>query len=145
MLLFKSSLVAPSINSAYNGTRRRFSSKEVKAFKKGLSEELKNFKVPFDLNSKKLDLNIYVSLPTWLTKDGRIRRNDISNRIKVSEDTFFEALGIEDSSNWRVSATKVCGYPEKFTIFHVSEYAGLGYFEKKMIAGLVDGFETDSK
>ena len=40
------------------------------------------------------------------TKDGRIKRLDVSNRIKILEDALANWLGFDDSQVWHVSATK---------------------------------------
>jgi hypothetical protein len=43
---------------------------------------------------------------SWLTQSGSDRRSDLSNRIKIPEDSLAEGLGVDDSHIWRIEAEK---------------------------------------
>lgn len=51
------------------------------------------------------ELRIQVYLSAW-TKAGKVRRVDLTNRVKFLEDCACEALGIDDSSIFRVLLEK---------------------------------------
>jgi len=45
------------------------------------------------------------------TKDGRLKKMDVSNRLKALHDAMGDALGIDDSRFTEISARKVVGAP----------------------------------
>lgn len=51
------------------------------------------------------ELHIQVYLSAW-TKTGKVRRVDLTNRVKFLEDSVCEALGIDDSRIFRVLLEK---------------------------------------
>lgn len=56
-----------------------------------------------------LERVFYFPYASILTKDGRPRRNDTSNRIKALDDVLATILGIDDSIFWSGSESKgVC-------------------------------------
>lgn len=59
------------------------------------------------LKDKYLKFEMYVSGPMWFTKAGKLRKNDITNRIKIFEDVVMDTLGIDDSCNFTFEIHKV--------------------------------------
>lgn len=61
-----------------------------------------------EIQSKKLCLivQVYFKKERLFTKDGRIKKLDISNRIKSCEDCLCNSIGIDDSQIFRVVAEK---------------------------------------
>lgn len=109
-------IVPPSLNHTYKQGKRRYLSPKAKKFKEDfailLGANKDRFRANLLLRDSLIKLKIYVCLPTWKTKDGRVRKNDISNRIKLIEDAFFDAIGLDDSYVWDIQVIKVVG-PEK--------------------------------
>lgn len=56
-------------------------------------------------NTKLYELHVDVFMPAF-TRDGALRRVDLSNRIKFLEDCLCSALGIDDRQFFRVVLTK---------------------------------------
>lgn len=103
--------VPPSINGAYGGKAKRYLSPKVKKFKKKVEQAIyadpKSYFAGKALSEKKLVFNMYVCKKDWFTKDGRVKRNDITNRIKIFEDAVMEALGLDDSHVWSFHVHKI--------------------------------------
>lgn len=103
--------VPPSINGAYAGKAKRYLSPKVKKFKKYTDQEVikdpKSYFASRVLKGKRLKFDMYVVKTDWYTKDGRIKKNDITNRIKIFEDAVMEALGLDDSHVWSFQIHKV--------------------------------------
>lgn len=103
--------LAPSINGAYGGKSKRYLVPKVRKFKKlvdqAIKEDPKSYFASKALEGKRLEFNMYVSKPDWFTKDGRVKKNDITNRIKIFEDAVMEALGLDDSHVWIFRVHKI--------------------------------------
>lgn len=73
-------------------------------------KDIKNFSSKFDKNKDALTLElvIYVPATEFFTKKGAISATciDVSNTLKIIEDTIYKALAINDSFNIKVSAEK---------------------------------------
>lgn len=89
---------------------RKISTPELKNFKSTMSQEL-SIRIPEEFISKAkarvdsgdyyINLRIYIGMP-----DENYKSSDSSNYIKAYEDCIAERLGIDDSNNDSVSATK---------------------------------------
>lgn len=55
---------------------------------------------------EKLAIHIRVDHNRWMTLKNTIRKNDVTNRIKILEDAVFEALGLDDSQVWHCAVFK---------------------------------------
>ena len=97
----------PTINKAYITTRsgRRILSTEGKAYKQqvkvkvGLLADLKSIGIADTPVRLEIDLYLPVLNKGWSmgkTKS-RYKRVDVSNRVKLIEDAFFESIGVDDS------------------------------------------------
>lgn len=64
-------------------------------------------------------LSIEFHSPVWRNKDGSVKKRDASNLIKIAEDAFIEAIGIDDSRFWEVSVKKVFS-KDTFTTYYLS-------------------------
>lgn len=58
----------------------------------------------------------------WLTKDGNIRKSDVSNRIKAAQDAAARLLEIDDCNFWHSGATKVTSPSDDYMDIRVYEY-----------------------
>lgn len=103
--------IPPSINGAYGGKAKRFLTPKVKKFKKLVDKAIfsdpKSYFAAKSLDGKILKFDMWVSKPDWFTKDGRVKKNDITNRIKIFEDAVMEALGLDDSHVWSFRVHKI--------------------------------------
>lgn len=129
--------VPPSVNGSYATnfkTKRRFPSKELLAFKKLFNSasihifdgptktSLKDFLQ--EIKSKKLCLivQVYFKKERLYTKDGRIKKLDISNRLKSCEDCICKAIGIDDSQIFRIVAEKIPTDTEEQTVISLMRH-----------------------
>lgn len=98
----------PSANNAYYTDKKRFQrhlTKDGYAFHRQIAALLAGRKIaPAEWYS--LSLTFSLSLKT---KEGNVRRWDQSNRVKLAEDAIFEALGIDDSRNKKMTVEKIEG------------------------------------
>jgi Holliday junction resolvase RusA-like endonuclease len=69
--------------------------------------------------SRLYELRIDVYLRAW-TKSGKVRRVDLSNRVKFLEDCVCGALGIDDSHVFRIVLEKHDSDSER-TVMHIRE------------------------
>lgn len=110
---FIEGVIPPSLNHTYKQGKRRYLSPKAKKFKEDfaliLGPNKNRFKANLMLKDKLIKIRMHICLPTWKTKDGRIRKNDVSNRIKLTEDAFFDAIGLDDSYVWDIQVIKVVG------------------------------------
>lgn len=53
-----------------------------------------------------IEFTFYYNKKALYTVDGKVKRNDVSNRIKALEDCFFEALNIDDRFVFQIIAKK---------------------------------------
>lgn len=129
--------VPPSVNASYATnfkTKKRFPSKSLIAFKKLFnSSSIHIFDGPTkttlkdflnEIRSKKLCLivQVYFKRERLFTKDGRIKKLDISNRIKSVEDCICKAIGIDDSQIFRVVAEKCVTDCEEQTVISIMRH-----------------------
>lgn len=103
--------IPPSINGAYGGKAKRYLTPKVRKFKKLVEQAVysdpKSYFASKSLSGKKLEFKMFVSCSNWFTKDGRIKKNDITNRIKLFEDAVMDALGLDDSHVWSFHVHKI--------------------------------------
>lgn len=98
--------IPPTINTAYgrNKQGRRYLSEAGKQYKSIVKARC--FKWRSHVIQVPYELEIEIHKP-WYTKKGTIRKEDISNRIKIAEDALMEGLGLDDCFIFKVSAKKV--------------------------------------
>lgn len=104
--------ICPSLNQCYATnfkTGRRFPSKALGEFKK----EFKKLSPPHSgeisaIQGKRLCLIIemWMKRERIYCKNGKIKKMDVSNRIKPLEDAISDLIGIDDSQFFRVVAVK---------------------------------------
>jgi len=102
----------PSGNQMYPGKIRRYPSKELKQFKQDMELWAALNKKDLDKKStefcKQLAGGKVVRISRFFfypydriyTKDGRIKKNDVTNRIKAIDDSITDLMGIDDSLIW---------------------------------------------
>ena len=107
----------------YGGGRRRFMNPKAKKFKEDciniISPTKERFRAALGLQKKQIKLEVEIYSTRWFTKAGTIRKNDISNKIKITEDALFEALGLDDSQVFDIRYIKKTG--ENRIIFNLEE------------------------
>lgn len=96
--------IIPTANNLYlsmrgkGGRIMRIPSPQLRTFKESIRQLIAHKKGLFRTREGRdwyrLSIKIYMPM---LTKAGKVRRWDISNRIKALEDAITEALGLEDS------------------------------------------------
>lgn len=98
----------PSVNHAYATVRgRRVLSREGKAYKAEVAARARRVA---DGRAAPLWLSLTITLRLpLLFKNGRVRKFDASNRIKLLEDALCEGLGVDDSRVLRLSVEKQDG------------------------------------
>lgn len=106
--------VPPSINKAYATdfrTRRRFKSRDYKLFEAMIKHwcainpnalaNAREFTTKLSSGEAfQIDITFYFPREKILTKQGKPKRNDTSNRIKIAHDVLAEILSIDDCYFW---------------------------------------------
>lgn len=116
----------PSINNCYSTIFRgkkpiRIKSRELRAFENQVFTESKqcSLKTAQELcqSSKalRLRLELFFAPSRLYTLDNRIKKLDISNRIKAAEDVLCNLLNIDDSKIFEIYALKCAGIKESMT------------------------------
>jgi len=103
---FKIPSLPQSINSMYKinyGHRRIYLSEEGRAFKYEVKMFMPAMKFPKD-SKFYLDMEFHGN---WLYKNGKNKRADVQNLIKILIDAIFEGIGGDDSYVYGLRATKV--------------------------------------
>lgn len=96
----------PSVNNAYATVHgRRVLTREGRRFKESVSSMPELIKCRNTLPTW-IAISIHLWLPLFY-KNGKVRRFDASNRIKLLEDAVCEGLGIDDSRVIRLTVQKV--------------------------------------
>jgi len=112
-----------SVNSMYPGLKRRFKSKTTKVLNEAWMWEIKgqmmSIEMPEIKPSDYLALDIRVLASKWKNKNGTIKKIDISNLIKFTEDVVAKSLRFDDCQFWTVTASKEMSVEEK-TIVTIS-------------------------
>lgn len=108
--------IPPTINTAYaRGSHgKRFLSKKGKQFKNEVEIAAKAFHGSLGRSYYRLTIIVQCR---WLTKDGRVLKKDISNRIKIAEDGLAKALGVDDARFFEVRALKSHSWDQERTVF----------------------------
>ena len=88
-----------------HATRRRASTSEVKAFKRAIFKALKPLADRLD-EDQLYTLYLKFYLPVY-HKNGSLKREDVSNFVKVAEDGICTALGIDDCQFMSVRCDKI--------------------------------------
>lgn len=107
----------PSENQIYMNLpgRGRCATKELKDYKKACSEWYlgADLKIKQAIRSHKLhghilriDSQLYFARERIYTKDGRIKKMDVANRLKALHDQICEMIGIDDSQFFEVVIEK---------------------------------------
>lgn len=112
--------IPPTVNHAYGVTGKGwwYVKKQGKAFKKETAFATKHMKGM--INPDLYKLTIICEKP-WIFKNGKIKRDDISNRIKIAEDALAEGLGIDDKCFLEVRACKLHSDFVERTLFIIEE------------------------
>ena len=107
----------PSTNNAFASVgNRRVLSKDAKSFK-----DLVRWTILADRHNPKpkfkgpVEVSLTFYSQKWLTSAGKPRRIDLGNLEKLACDAVFEALGLDDSSIWKLTLRKLDG-PEESVI-----------------------------
>ena len=121
----------PSVNACYVTVgRKRVASRDLKTFKRKAQawaylnkQILKSIKTKVEehlaLNCK-VRLDFVFRFPAkklWRKSDRKAKKLDVSNRIKPAEDVVCSLLGFDDRIVFRISAEKVCGEVEEFSVY----------------------------
>jgi len=95
-----------SVNKMYgqNG-RRRFLTKEASNFK-NLIKNIYFLKYR-NIVIKKIPLYFSIKVYSKFINNGKVKRVDVDNYLKICQDAFFEAGGIDDKWVFGVSAEKI--------------------------------------
>ena len=108
----------PSVNHLY-GSRgfRRFLTKEAKELRKKIAVIVKKVKEEgfMLLNTNNIIVRVEIH-ENWYTKDGRVKRVDISNREKFLVDSIFEALEIDDKNIFKHTMIKKQSDDKEFAV-----------------------------
>lgn len=99
-------LLPPSMNKLYAinyRTRSVYMTPEAREFKSKMKLFITS--MPIDLE-KKLSLKLDVHTD-WYFKNGKLKKSDIQNLIKVVVDALSERLGFDDSLIWSFTANKI--------------------------------------
>lgn len=110
-------LIPPSLNSLLNvmwGLRRVELKPEVRLWKSKAKEYVPKFKVE---SQEKVNVHLAIHSPRWITKDGKIRKSDVTNREKAILDAICEKQGWDDSQVWDRRIRKVEDEEEKVVCF----------------------------
>lgn len=103
---WKVPILPPSMNRLYAinfRTRSVYMTPEARTFK----TQFKMFITPFTVSSNDkltMSLDVYTD---WFFKNGKQKRADIQNLIKVVLDAVSERLGFDDSQVWSFTASKI--------------------------------------
>lgn len=115
-LLIELPFKTPTINHLYGSSfkhNRRYIKPEAKILKEKIKEQLQ-FSAPefwcLDSERLKVEVEIYED---WLTKNGEVKRKDLSNREKFIIDSVFDALGIDDKFIFEHTMKKIQSEVEK--------------------------------
>lgn len=111
----------PPLRRAYlQRGRMRFLSSEARKFKLDVFVAVRKlFAVTHPTWDKDcFTLNIAFHSSSWLNKNGSVKKRDCTNLIKVAEDAFSEAIGIDDSRFWKVTAEKI-SCAKEMTVFRL--------------------------
>lgn len=120
-VVFERVPMPPTSNLAYSSFMRggrvvRVCSKELVAFKSQFSAyhmaNLNGFgagKLIFGGKPLFIDCDFYFPQERLYTKDGRLKRLDVSNRLKALHDCMATALEIDDCQFMEISARKLVG------------------------------------
>jgi Holliday junction resolvase RusA-like endonuclease len=103
---WKIPLLPPSMNKLYAinyRTRSVYMTPEAREFKTKMKLFITS--MPID-STKKLSLKLDVHTD-WYFKNGKPKKSDIQNLIKVVVDALSERLGFDDSLIWSFTANKV--------------------------------------
>ncbi len=96
----------PSVNQAYAGKARRFKSKQYKDWEK-LCTTYPQKKHTFKYTGKGLELH-YKFFSKWYNKDESVKKKDVSNYVKLTEDMLCKIIdGLDDKYVWKFSAEKI--------------------------------------
>ena len=121
-----------------SGAGRRFKVRAMKVLQEGGRVALLDFKehVPYELT-----LAVFlqkIKNKGWATgdADNRYTKVDITNRIKLIEDTVADAIGVDDRHNFRVSLEKHCD-PD-----HPGIYVRLAKVQEKEVGLTKEAYEV---
>jgi len=107
LLEIKIPFKTPSINHLYfNWQNRRILTKEARELKKQIKEIVDTISIDLTLNKQKLIIFVDIH-ENWFTKDGNIKKKDISNREKFLIDSAFESLGLDDKQIFTHTMRKI--------------------------------------
>jgi len=121
MYKFRVPLLPISVNSMYKynfGNKTKYLSEEARHFKFAL--KLACPPMSFSTPNPRLFVMIEYHSPTWICKNGNVRKKDGMNMDKLVFDSVAEKIGIDDSRIFKWSGIKVLS-EEEFTEITVEE------------------------
>lgn len=120
MLELKIEALPPTVNTAYGFTHMGgYLKRPGKDFKMLVRVRVKQLSFSIPDVKETYTLSIEFHSKSWRNKDGTIKKRDVSNLIKIAEDAFIEAIGIDDSRFWELHIKKVEDSSD-FTVFKLS-------------------------
>lgn len=118
-------------NFVRNGKMLRVTTDDYKEYKKEFAEVISDKKYEKSINkvqsyveqnyTLKLSLTFYFNRKQVFCKDGSLKKNDVTNRIKAIEDCLCDALGIDDKQFFFVSCAKMYTDGEAYVDVEVSK------------------------
>lgn len=123
IVIFSGIPIPPSVNQCYasfvrRGVINRVPSKLLRDFKSDFKRWADPHSIALAAGAQKirgwldagnflqLEIKIYFTADKVFTKDGKVKRNDASNRLKAAEDALFERLYCDDSKVFRACIEK---------------------------------------
>ena len=110
----------PTVNHLYwHRGNVKIMKKEAKVLRDKIVDIVEQLTFPFALNSE-LDVTIEV-FENWYTKDGLIKKKDISNREKFLIDSVFKALNVDDRNIFKTTLIKRQSMNKEHVIINICE------------------------
>ncbi len=106
----------PSINKLYDinhRQRRVYLSDDALLWKTRTIPFVKPCRWPADWL---FELQLEYQSPSWLTKDGKVRRRDVQNMDKITIDLLFAKWGYDDSRLVQITTSKRWGLREQIRV-----------------------------
>lgn len=115
VLTFRLPSPPPSMNALYGihyGKRQVFMKPEVRAYKTTMKLYVPKWDVA---ESDKVELEIEV-VDDWFFKNGKFKRADVQNTVKVLIDLISERQGWNDCNVWSMKVTKTHNDKQRFVM-----------------------------
>lgn len=117
-----------TVNQAYiniRGQNRRFLSSEARAFKNDVLKCVSGKKLIFNEKTEFISIEYYFYLSKMLTANQSIRKRylDWDGLIKLTQDSIFEGLGVDDSFICEALVKKIPSDQDKIVVIIKTELA----------------------